>query len=163
MALFKATQVRNKTLVPAGTTATDIIWVVGDFTVPAGFTTNDVVEMGALPGGYVPVDLIIDHVALGATVTANFGLLSGVYDSGVHGGATTRTVGTEFATAQALQTPGIKRSANAGATRIPPTLTVGGQVAEDRGFGFVATAVTTPTVGATIRCTLLCRPASDGV
>lgn len=163
MALFKSTQVRAKALPPAGQSATDIIYIMGDFVVPAGFATNDVVEMGPLPAGYVPIDLIIDNDALGATVTANFGLLTGAFDTGTHGAATTRTCGTEFATAQALQTVGIKRASNTGATRIAPTNTVGGLVAQDRSFGFVATAVTTPTVGSTVRVTLLARPQSDGV
>lgn len=156
MALFKATQVRNKTIVPSGNGATDVIAVVGDFIVPTGFATGDVVEMGALPGSYVPVDLIVDNAAMGATVTADFGLLTGDYDSGTNGGATTRTCGAQFAAAQALGTAGIKRAAAAGAGRIAPATA-------DRAFGFVASTVTTPTVGAAVRFTLLCRPQSDGV
>jgi hypothetical protein len=156
MALFKATQVRNKVPVPSGAGATDIISVNGDFTIPTGFAANDVVEMGGLPAGYVPVDLIVDNASLGGTVTADFGLLTGAFDSGTHGGATTRTCGAQFAAAQAMATAGIKRAAAAGAGRIAPAT-------EDRGFGFVASAVTGPTVGAVVRFTLLCRPQSEGV
>ena len=55
MALFKATQVVNKLPVPSANGAVDLVPVVGDFVIPAGFAANDVVEMGGLPDGYVPV------------------------------------------------------------------------------------------------------------
>lgn len=156
MALFKATQVRNGVPVPSAGNATDTIPVVGDFVVPTGFASGDIVELGAIPAGYVPVDLIVDNAALGTTVTSDFGILSGNYGDGTHGASTTRTCGAQFAAAQALQTAGIKRSAAAGAGRIAPTT-------NDRSFGFVASTVATPTVGAVMRATLLCRPQSEGV
>jgi hypothetical protein len=154
--LTKAAQVRNNVPVPSAGNATDIIAVVGDWTVPTGFAATNVVELGAIPAGYVPVDLIVDHAALGATVTADFGILTGNYGDGTQGVATTRTVGAQFAAAQAMGTAGIKRAAAVGSGRIAPTT-------NDRSFGFVATAVTTPTVGAVLRATLLCRPQSEGV
>jgi hypothetical protein len=107
--------------------------------------------MGPLPAGYVPVDLIVDNAACGTTVTSDFGLLSGAYDS-----TGARTCGAQFAAAQALQTAGIKRMAAAGGGRVAPTTA-------DRGWGFVASTVSTPTVGAAIRATLLVRPQSEGV
>lgn len=151
MALFKATQVTNKVPVPSASSATELIYVVGDFTIPTGFASNDVVEMGALPAGYVPVDLIVDNAAGGTTVTSDFGILSGNYGDGG-----TRTCGAQFASAQALQTAGIKRMAAAGGGRLAPTT-------NDRGWGFVATTVSVPTVGAAVRATLICRPQSEGV
>lgn len=150
MALFKAKQVANRLPLPSSPGATTVVAVVGDFVVPAGFASGDVVEMGGLEPGYVPVDLIVDNASLGATVTADFGLLSGDYDT-----TGARTCGAQFAAAQALQTAGIKRSAAAGAGRIAPA-------SNTRGWGFVASSVTTPTVGAVIRATLLVRPAIEG-
>jgi len=151
MALFKATQVTNKVPVPSADGATAVIAIVGDFTIPTGFATNDVVEMGPLPAGYVPVDLIVDNAACGTTVTSDFGILSGAYNA-----TGTRTCSAAFASAQALQTAGIKRMAAAGGGRIAPTTA-------DRGWGFVSTTVSTPTVGAVLRATLLVRPQSEGV
>ena len=153
--LYKAVQVRNNVPVPSAGNATDIIAVVGDWVVPAALAATNVVELGAIPAGYVPVDLIVDHIALGATVTADFGILTGNYQDGRQGIATTRTVGAQFAAAQALQTAGIKRSSAVGSMRIAATT-------NDRSFGFVATAVTTPTAGTVLRATLLCRPVSEG-
>ena len=56
MALFKATQVTNKVPVPSADSATEVIAIVGDFTIPTGFASNDVVEMGPLPAGYIAVE-----------------------------------------------------------------------------------------------------------
>ena len=153
MALFKATQVVNKLPVPSANGAVDLIPVVGDFTIPTGFASGDVVEMGGLPDGYVPVDLIVDNEASGTTVTSDFGLLSGDFDA-----TGARTCGAQFIAAAALQTAGIKRLAVAGGARIAPTVTGKG-----RGWGFVASTVSVPTVGAKIRATLLVRPQSEGV
>jgi hypothetical protein len=156
MALYKATQVRNGVPVPSANGATDVIPVVGDFTVPTGgLAIGDIVECGAIPAGYVPVDLIVDNGAFAASVTANFGILSGNYGDGTHGAATARTCGAEFAAAQAMTTAGIKRAAAAGACRIAPTT-------NDRSFGFV-TAGAAGSAGAVVRVTMLCRPQSEGV
>lgn len=151
MALFKSIQVTNKLPVPSANAATDLIPVVGDFLIPTGFASGDVVEMGAIPAGYVPVDLIVDNAAGGTTVTSDFGILTGAYDS-----TGARTCGAQFAAAQALQTAGIKRMAAAGGGRVAPTTA-------DRGWGFVASTVSTPTVGAAVRATLIVRPQSEGV
>lgn len=153
MALFKATQVVQKLPVPSANGATETVAIFGDFLIPTGFASGDVVEMGPLPAGYVPVDLIVDHASLGTTVTSDFGLLNNAYDAG---NTPTRTCGAQFAAAQALQTAGVKRMAAAGSGRIAPTT-------GDRGWGFVASTVSTPTVGAAIRATLIVRPQSEGV
>lgn len=151
MALFKATQVVNKQQVMVADRASDLIPIFGDFTIPAGFATSDVVEMAPLPAGYVPVDLIVDNGALGTTMTFDAGLLSGDFDA-----TGARTCGAQFMTAQAGQTAGIKRMAVAGGGRIAPTTNA-------RGVGLAFTSVSSPTVGAVVRMTLLCRPAVEGV
>lgn len=151
MALFKAIQVVNRLPIPSADGATDVIAIVGDWTLPAAAAAGDVVEMCGLPAGYVPVDAILDNASLGATATADVGVLSGSYnDSGL------RTCGAQLAAAQALGTAGIKRASAAGASRLAPAQ-------NDRSVGFVLSALATPAVGAAVRMTLLARPAFEGV
>lgn len=152
MALFKATQVVNKAPVMTGDRASNNIVIFGDFAIPTGFATNDVVEMVPLPPGYVPTDIVVDNAALGTTMTFDCGFVSGEYDSP----SQSRTCGAQFLAAQAGQTAGIKRLAVAGGTRQAPTTNT-------RGIGFAFTSVSTPTVGAVVRLTLTCRPQIDGV
>ena len=57
-------------------------------------------EMGALPADCVPVDLIVDNGALGASATLDAGILSG--DFAKVDGA--RTMGNEFVAAAAAAT-----------------------------------------------------------
>lgn len=151
MALFKSTQVTNKQQVMTADRASDAIVIFGDFVIPTGITTSDVVEMLPLPAGYVPVDITIDNAALGTTMTFDAGLLTGDFDS-----TGARTCGAQFMTAQAGQTAGIKRMAVAGGGRIAPTTNT-------RGVGLSFSSVSTPTVGAVLRMTMLCRPAVEGV
>ena len=151
MALFKAIQVVNRLPIPSADGATDVIAIVGDWALPAAAAAGDAVEMCGLPAGYVPVDVIVDGASLGATATADIGLLSGNFnDPGP------RTCGAQFAAAQALGTAGIKRASAAGAGRIAPAT-------NDRSVGFVLSALATPAVGAAVRFTLLARPAFEGV
>jgi hypothetical protein len=150
MALHKSTQVANGLPIPNADGAMDIIPIVGDFTLPAaGFATSDVLEAVPLPAGYVPVDVIVDSEDLGATITADVGILSGNY-----GESGARTCGAQFMAAKALGTAGIYRMDVAGGGRIAPTT-------NDRGVGINFSTVTTPTAGAKVRVTLLARPAVE--
>lgn len=149
MALLKSRQVAQKLPVMTADRASDLIVSFGDYTVTGAEVSGDVVEMVPLPAGYVPVDLIVDNTALGATATTGVGILSGDFDS-----IAPRTCGAQFMAAQAMQTAGIKRMAVAGGGRIAPTTNV-------RGIGFSLDTVATPTAGATVRLTLLCRPAVE--
>lgn len=151
MALLKAKQVVDKLPIPSANAATDIIPIVGDYTIKTGDAAGDVVEMCALPAGYVPVDVIVDNQALAATSLGNVGIMSGAYDSGG-----VRTVGAEFNSGANFATAGIKRMDVAGAGRIAPTT-------GDRSIGIVLTSLTTPTVGNRVRMTVLARPQSEGV
>lgn len=151
MALLKALQVVNKVPVPSANAATDIVPIVGDYTIKTGDAAGDVVEMCALPAGYVPVDLIVDNESLAATSVGNVGIMSGAYGDGG-----TRTVGAQFNSAANFATAGIKRMDVAGSGRIAPTT-------GDRSVGIVLTSLTTPVVGAKVRMTLFVRPQSEGV
>ena len=161
MALFKSTQVTNGVTVLSASGANDTVALVGDFVIPAGFAANDVIEFGALPFGYVPVDLVVDHEDNGGTMTGNFGLLTGEF-----GASGARTCGAEFISGGDFSTAAaVKRLAVAGGTRIAPTTaeTVAAGGATHRGWGAVFTSVTTPTVGSKIRATLFVRAAVEGV
>lgn len=151
MALLKAVQITNKQPIPSADGARDVVPVIGDYTIKAGDAAGDVIEMCALPGGYVPVDAVVDNQSLAATSVGNVGIMSGNYgDSGA------RTVGAEFNSAANFATAGIKRPDVAGFSRIAPTT-------NDRSVGIVLTSLTTPVVGARVRMTLFVRPQVEGV
>lgn len=151
MALLKAVQVTNKQPIPSANSATDIVPIVGDYTIKTGDAAGDVVEMCALPANYVVVDHILDNQSLAATSVGNVGIMSGNYGDGG-----TRTVGAQFNSAANLATAGIKRPDVAGFARIAPAT-------NDRSIGIVLTSLTTPTVGATMRLTVFVRPQVEGV
>ncbi len=151
MALLKAVQITNKQPIPSANGAAEVVPIVGDYTIKTGDAAGDVVEMCALPAGYVPVDCVVDNQSLAATSVGNVGLMSGNYGDG---GA--RTVGAEFNSGANFATAGIKRADVAGFSRIAPTT-------NDRSVGIVLTSLTTPTVGARVRMTLFVRPQVEGV
>jgi hypothetical protein len=157
MALKQSTQVTNKE--PAASAqGTELIPLVGDFTVPTGLALNDVVEMVILPAGYVPVDAVLaceDTDSGGsAAMTLDLGLLSGT--AGAADGA--RTCGNEaFAASTVAQAGGIARPTKKDFALIAPT-------DADRGMGLkVAAAAATLTVGAKWRLTVMARAAQRGV
>lgn len=150
MATHQSTQIASRQPIPSAQ-AFEPIAIVGDYAIPAGITSSDVVEMVGLPAGYVPVDVIVDTASLGSTMTAKIGLLSGDY-----GSTATRTCGAEFMTGKAFGTAGIYRADVAGFGRIAPT-------DADRGVGLQFTTATTPTAGAVVRVTLIARPKAEGV
>lgn len=151
MATLLSKQVTNKVPVPSADGGSDLIFVLGDYTLLGTEATGDELEMCVLPAGYVPVDIIVDTEDCGATVTADVGIMSGTV-----GSTATRTCSAVFMAAKALGTAGIYRMDVSGGGRIAPTTA-------DRGIGFALTTVTTPTAGAKIRMTLVCRPQSEGV
>lgn len=150
MALLKAVQVVNKMPVPSANGATDVVPIVGDYTIKTGDAAGDVIEMCPLPAGYVVVDHVLDNDSLAATSVGNVGVMSGNYnDTGA------RTVGAQFNSASNLATAGIKRPDVSGFTRIAPTT-------NDRSVGIVLTSLTTPVIGAKVRLTLFVRPQVEG-
>lgn len=46
------------------------------FDLDGDLAVNDIVELGFLLGGALPVDAIVDHPAMGASSTVSFGLLN---------------------------------------------------------------------------------------
>ena len=151
MATLLSIQVKNKLPVPSANAATDIIPIVGDYTLTGTEASGDELEMCPLPAGYVVTDIIVDTEDLGATVTADAGLMSGTV-----GDTATRTCGAQFMAAKALGTAAIYRMDVTGGGRVAPTTA-------DRGIGLALTTVTTPTAGAKVRMTVMARPQSEGV
>jgi len=156
MANFKSLQVTNVQPIVSAARATDIVPIVATFVVPAGLANGDVIEMGALQAGYVPIDLVVafPDMDTGAGITFDAGMLSGAYlDTGA------RTCGSEFFTGSTIpQTGGIQRMANASGAQIAPTT-------GHRSWGLkmshaVGTALTS---GGTITATLLVRPQIEGI
>lgn len=156
MANFQSNQAASRAPIPSGNTATDVVPVVATFVVPAGLANGDVIEMGALQAGYVPVDLIVafPDADTGTGITFDAGMLSGNWlDSGA------RTIGAEFfAGDTTAQTGGIARMNKAAGAQLAPTT-------NDRSWGLkmshaVGTAL---TAGGTITATLMARPKIEGV
>lgn len=152
MATFRSFQAANLALypTPSAANATDVIPIVGDYTLLGTEATGDELEMCVLPAGYVPVDVIVDTEDLGTAVTADVGIMSGT-----PGSTATRTCSAVFMAAKALGTAGVYRMDVSGGGRIAPTTA-------DRGIGFALTTVTTPTAGAKVRMTVLARPQAEG-
>lgn len=152
MANLKGVQATNAALypIPSADKQTDLIPIFGDYTLTGSEASGDIVEMCPLPAGYVPVDAIVDTEDLGATMTADVGVMSGAW-----GASGTRTMGAEFMTGKAFGTVGIYRADVSGMGRIAPATT-------DRSIGIKFTTATTPTAGAKVRLTVLARPAVEG-
>lgn len=151
MALKQSKQVVAGVATPTAYEAHCPVYITGEYVTVAGDAINDIVEMGAIPAELVPVDLIVDNGALGASATLDAGILSGEY------GATTgtvRTMGNEFFAAAAAATSGvIRRNKNVNAVASNEA---------DIGWGIKFLGAN-PAAGQTIRATLVCRPVITGI
>lgn len=156
MANLQSLQVTNRQVIPTADQATDIVPIVATFVVPSTLASGDIIEMGALMNGYVPIDIIVafPDMDTGAGITFDAGLLSGNWlDTGA------RTIGSEFfAAATTAQVGGIARMTKAAGAQIAPTT-------NDRSWGIkMASAVGTAlTSGGTITATLFVRPKLEGI
>lgn len=157
MANLQSLQAVNRMPIPSAERAVEMIPIVATFVVPAGLALNDVIEMGPLQAGYVPVDLIVAFPDMDSNgsplITVDAGLLSGNWlDSGA------RTCGNEFfAASTAPQAGGIARMSKAAGAQIAPTT-------NDRSWGLkIAAAAATLTTAVTITATLMVRPKIEGI
>jgi hypothetical protein len=122
-----------------------------DYVIVSGNATGDIIEMVGVPANYVPIDVTVDTQALGTTMTADVGWLSGTYlDTGA------RTMTADFMTGKTFQTAGIYRNDVAGSQRQAPAT-------NHRSIGIKFTSVSTPTAGNTVRLTVTYRPQNEGV
>jgi hypothetical protein len=150
MALKQSKQVVAGYPSPTPRAAADLIHVTGEYTVVAADAIGDIVEMGAIPEGCIPLDVIVNNGALGASATLDVGILSGEYAKA--DGA--RTMGNEFIASGAAATSGVLRM-----TKNPNAVLPSDEL---RGWG-VKFLVTDPAAGQVVRATLVCVPAPVGM
>lgn len=102
----RAKQVAALKPAPSALDASALIQVIGEYVTKTGDVINDIVEMVPWPAGTVPVDVIVDNGALGASATLDVGVMSGNYGDAVAG----RTMaGNEFLAAGAAAAAGVLR------------------------------------------------------
>lgn len=156
MSYFQSAQMAAGVPVPSVLDAGDSVPVTAEFVVPAGLTANDVIEMGAIPAGAIPIDGIaaFDDADSGAGITFDWGVMSGTY--GDKNAA--RTIGQDFGTGlTTAQAGGVARVTNKAGLMLAPN-------AADIGWGFkVGVAAAGLTAGAKIRATLWVRSAPVGM
>lgn len=150
MANSRSKQVAGMRPAQSALDSSALVHVIGEYLTKTGDVVNDIVEMGAIPAGFVPVDLVIDNGALGAGATLEAGILSGNYLDEVNG----RTMGAEFMTATAAATAGVLR-------RNRPVTGIAVQVT-DKSWGIKFLGAT-PAAGQLIRATLLCAATPGGL
>jgi hypothetical protein len=146
MALKQSKQVVAGYPSPSPRDAVGVIRVTGEYLVVAADAIGDIVEMGGIPEGCVPIDLIVDNGALGASATLDAGIISGEYAKADNA----RTMGNEFFAASAAATSGVIRR-NKNVNAVLPSDAV-------RGWGIKFLAAD-PAAGQLVRATLLCIPA----
>lgn len=157
MALFQSPQVIAQKAIPASRDGVGTVAITGEFVVPAGLALNDVIEMGGLPAGHIPVDLVVsfpDADSNGTpTVAFDAGLISGRFGDTV----SARTCGSEFFAADVTARTGGLARANKSLAGVAPVLT-------EQGWGLkVQAAAATLATGGRIRATLFLVPAPDQV
>ena len=77
MANSRSKQVAGMRPAQSALDSSALVHVIGEYLTKTGDVVNDIVEMGAIPAGFVPVDLVIDNGALGAGATLEAGILKG--------------------------------------------------------------------------------------
>ena len=150
MALKQSKQVLAGLPAPTATEASRPVIVTGEYVTVTGDAINDIVEFGAIPQNCVPVDLIVDNGALGASATLDAGVISGTYGKADNA----RTMGSEFFAGSAAATSGvIRRTKNVNAIASDGS---------ERGWGLKFLGAN-PAAGQVIRATLVCRPVTVGL
>lgn len=138
---------------PSALDASALVHVVGEYLTKTGDVINDIVEMCAWPAGTVPVDVIIDNGALGASATLDVGVMSGNYLDAVAG----RTMaGNEFLAAGTAAAAGVLRRNK---TTAVPALAI---QATDKSIGIKFLGAN-PAAGQLIRMVAIFAPNPTGV
>jgi hypothetical protein len=151
MALKQSKQVAAGLPIPAAIDAVSLVPILAEYVVPTGgIAIGDVVEMGGLPAGMVPLDMSVHNSAGAASSTLAFGLMSGTYGS--TDGA--RTCGAEFIAAYSVTAAAI--------TRMGKAYTANTQTDDTKGWGFVVAGAALQA-GQIIRAVLFCAPAPIGI
>jgi hypothetical protein len=158
MALFQSPQVIAQKALPAARDGVGTVAHTVEFVVPAGLALNDIIEMGGLPAGHIPVDLIVsfpDADSNGTpTVAFDAGLITGRFGDSVLG---SRACGSEFFAADTSARAGGVARVNKSLAGIAPTTT-------EQGWGLkVQAAAATLATGGRIRATFFYVSAPDQV
>ena len=90
------------------------------FVVNENLAIGDIVELAILPAFHRVVDAILITDALGASVTADVGVMSGEVGAATNVGGGARTSGAELWSGEAVATAGAKRVTKVDAFRIAP-------------------------------------------
>ncbi|HWH83241.1 MAG TPA: hypothetical protein VNU71_13505 [Burkholderiaceae bacterium] len=94
MAQVQSVQIVAGYPAPSPDDAYTTVGVTTEYTTPAaGLAIGDIIEMGPIPPGYVPSDLVVHTGALGAGVLLDAGILTGEYATNP---TVARTMGSEF-------------------------------------------------------------------
>lgn len=150
---FRAKQVAGFKPAPSALDASNVVHVIGEYLTKTGDAIGDIVEMCAWPAGMVPVDLVVDNGALGASATLDVGIMSGNYLDALSG----RTMaGNEFIAAGAAATAGVLRRNK------PTTVAAFAIQATDKSIG-VKFLGANPAVGQLVRVFATFAPNPGGV
>jgi len=141
---------------PSPDDAYTTVGITAEYVTPTGgLASGDIIEMGPIPPGFVPSDLIVHTGALGTSVTLDAGILTGEYGTSP---ATPRTMGSEFFTAaQAAATASLLRATKSLTAVLPGDIT-----AVTAGWGLKVGGATT-SAGIKIRATLFLQSAPVGM
>lgn len=156
MAIHKSVQLAQN-LPSISADGYEIVPVVGDYVVTAGLAAADIIDMGILPAGYVPVGVKLIAEDLDSngvpTITLDVGIMSGMPGSL----DIARTCGNEAIAASTVgQAGGVVFEAKAAILMLAPADV-------DRSFGVkVVAGAATLVVGAKLRLYVEIRPALNG-
>ena len=127
----------------------DIMTVTSEYTIPATLAVNDVIEMGILPAGCIPVDFTLFTQAADSNGSPTLALDAGILSGNPFDALSVRTCGADFVAATTVaRAGGIQRAVVA--TGFQATASV-----LDRSYGLkVGAGAATLVVGAKLRATL---------
>ena len=156
MATYQSKQVAAGAPIPSSDDACSLLGVTAEYVTPTGgLASGAIIEMGPIPPGYIPVDLVVHTGILGTSVTLDAGILTGEFGTQP---AVDRTMGSEFfASAQAAATAVLLR-----ATKSFAALSPGDIAAVPTGWGLKVGGATT-SAAIKIRATMYFQPAPIGM
>lgn len=127
MAIQQSDWATGKKQAPVSREANGVVVERFTFTVDKNVASGDIIELAVLPAYHFPVDAVLVSGAMGGTVTADVGIMSGtVGDPDI-----TRTCGDELYDGTSVASAAVTRPTIADAFTIQPAN-------QDRSIGFLA-------------------------
>jgi hypothetical protein len=156
MAQVQSVQIRAGYQIPSGDDAYTTMAITAEYTTPTGgLASGDIIEMGPIPPGFIPTDMVVHTGILGASVTLDAGILTGEFGTAP---TVARTMGSEFfAAPQAAATAVLLRANKSFAALTPADIAVA-----PVGWGLKVGGATT-SAAIKIRATLYCQAAPVGM